>query len=58
MDSYNSPYQPRLDKQEFQRIGLSAGRNILEKTIIYGTQLLKFIIQFAIDAIKAVFGRS
>ena len=55
--AYNSPYQPQMDRQQFQKMGMSAGKNILEQTIIYGTQALKFVIQFTFDAIKQILGK-
>lgn len=50
-------YQPNMDRNEFARMGMQAGKNILEKTIIYGAQAIKFIVQFIIDALHSVIGR-
>lgn len=46
-----------LNRQEFKRVGMQAGRGVLERTIIYGAQALKFVILFVIDALKSVLGR-
>lgn len=46
-----------LNKQEFKRIGMQAGRGILERSIVYGAQAIKFVILFVIDALKSVLGR-
>ncbi len=55
--AYISPYQPDTSKNELRRIGMQAGRGVLEKTIIYGAQIIKFIVQFIIDAVNSVLGR-
>lgn len=55
--AYNSPYQPNADRSEMRRMGMQAGRSILEKTIIWGAQIIKFVVQFIVDAIKQVFGQ-
>ncbi|MEP7166781.1 MAG: hypothetical protein ABI758_02260 [Candidatus Woesebacteria bacterium] len=46
-----------LNRQEFKRIGMNAGRGVLERTIVYTAQGLKFVILFVIDALKSVLGR-
>lgn len=53
--AYYSPYQP--DKNDFKRVAVQAGTSILEKTIIFGAQLIKFVVQFVIDALKQVVGK-
>ncbi len=53
--AYNSPYQP--DKNDFKRVAIQAGTSILEKTIIFGAQLIKFVVQFVLDALKQVVGK-
>jgi hypothetical protein len=55
--AYNSPYQPNIDKQQFQKMGLDAGRSILQNVIIYGFEAIKFIVNFIIEALHSVIGK-
>lgn len=55
--AYSSPYQPQFENNDIKRMGMQAGRTVLEKTIIYGAQLIKFVVLFVIEALKAVLGR-
>ncbi len=55
--AYNSPYQPNADQNAFRRMGVRALEISLRNIIIWGSQLIKFVVQFVIDAIKQVIGR-
>lgn len=55
--AYNSPYQPNADKDAFKQMGIRAFEVSLRNIIIWGSQLIKFVVQFVIDAIKQVLGQ-
>ena len=44
-------------QKDISRMGAQAGRSILEKTIIYGAELVKFIANFIGDMVKQVIGK-
>lgn len=55
--SYISPYQPGFNQKEIKRVGADAARSILQRSIVYGYEGIKFVIQFIQDALKQVIGK-